>query len=216
MKKYTFKVEKLSTLDLYLNIVADNPAEAVNKVNSGIAEIEEDANDTVYLGLELPPATIVVNPKFQVDESMIVNQEDFSDDDLRRAHEFLTAKGYSYESEPETLLIDDNPSFNKPIFTEDGNYIYALFKVSARFEFNIKRHAFRIEAVLYPVGLASLKDEGTLYYGVHFQDKQAATTIEQLPNALELYEAKFTELIKALRKADPFDGLPLEDDELIG
>lgn len=216
MKKYAFKIENPSTLELYLSIVADTPAEAVIKVNSGIAEIEEDSNDTIYLGFELPPATVVINPKFQVDESNIVNEEDFSDDDLKQAHEFLLSKGYSYGSEPETMLLKDSPSFNKPIFTEDGNYIYALFKVSARFEVAIERYVFRVEAVLYPVGLASLKDEGTLYYGVHFQDKQAATTIDQLPNALELYEAKFTELIKALRQADPFDGLALHDDELTG
>jgi hypothetical protein len=45
-------------------------------------------------------------------------------------------------------------------------------------------------------------------YGVHFQDKQAYTTADELPEILQAYEVKFRKLITVLRDADPVDRLP--------
>lgn len=215
MKKFTFKVENPAKAELYIDAVADTPSEAAEAINDGLADEDYRAGQSIYLGSEIRSAEILVTPTFQVDESMIVAEEDFSDDDLNKAYEFLTGKGYYCDLLAYGFKVLETVEFSKSLFTEDGTGIYAMFTVKSRFERDIKRHSFRIEAVLYPVSISSLKDEGTATYSVHFSDRQATTTIEHLPQALDLYEEKFLELIRALRRADPFDGLPLEDDELI-
>jgi hypothetical protein len=214
MQKFTFEINNSPAAQIFFNVVANSPAEAVTIANEALSDASENESESLYIGSGIYDAHLVFKPNVQVDETMIVNQEDVPVEDLTKAFDFLTAKGFSFDEGFERLFEYHNPIFNKPLFTEDGNYIYAILKVSGRFDFNINRFNFHIEAILYPVGLSQLTEDGTLHYAVHFRDRQAFTTADNLPNTLALYEEKFMELITALRKADPFDGIPLPDDEL--
>ncbi len=128
---------------------------------------------------------------------------------MKKAAQFLINKGQRYQGEEKDFASDLRPLFLKPVWTEDGHGTYAYFHVTKSFDFEIERNSFHIKAVLYPVGRSQLNEDGGLSYLVEFKDKQHHMTIDELPSALTLYEEKFTELITALRNADPLDGVAI-------
>lgn len=209
MKEYLFRIGEPEGLHAYFKVTANSRDEAVKVTNEEIAEENEGA--TAYFRQRIPEVYFDINTEFRVDESMIVEEFPASRDVLLRAYKFLIEQEYQYSGDEDDLWHDKDPQFTKPIYTEDGEGIYAFFKVSAHFEMNIQDVSFHFGAILYPVGGARIADgEGKLRYMVEFRDRQLYTKLDELPLMLEFYESKFMALIIALRQADPVDGLPLD------
>jgi hypothetical protein len=210
MKEYLFMIGEPKGLHAYFKVTAESRHEAVKLANEEIAEENEGAR--AYFRLRIPEVYFDIGKEFRVDEGMIVDESPASRDALLRAYKFLIEQDYQYSGGEDDLWHDKDPQFTKPIYTEDGEGIYAFFKISARFEMNIEEMSFHFGAVLYPVGGARIADgEGKLRYTVEFRDRQLYTKLDELPLMLEFYESKFLALITALRRADPVDGLPLDN-----
>lgn len=210
MNEYLFRIGDENSLCLYFKTIADSPEQAVDRANEAISE--ESPSSDVFIRSGLPDAAVYLHDEVRVDKSMIVAVVPVERQALDEARRVLEDHGYTYSSEEDEFVRDLSPNFTKPVYSEDGG-IYAFFKVDAYFERNIEKYSFRLGAVLYPAGLARFADgDGGLHYGVHFQDKQAFTTADELAMILPLYESKFHGLMQALRKADPVDGLPLVEE----
>lgn len=210
MNEYVFKVPTTAGIHLYFTATAGTAGEAVRLANEELSE--ERGAEEIYLGLKLGYGHVEIDPTMRVDESMIIETRPASRDVLLRAHNFLTERGYE-GGDVDDLWYDKQPSFMKALYTEDGEGIYGYLRVRASYDLNINQYCFKIDAVLYPTANAQIAEgEGGLYYTVSFIDRQVFTTLDKLPITLEFYESKFLMLIKALRAADPVDGLPLDSE----
>lgn len=206
MIKYRFQIGDPKGLWAIFHVVASSREHAVDLANTALEEPQEGS--PLFVGSPVREAYSCLEPGLQVDSSMIIEEIPFDISELKRVCEWLDTQGFDYH-DPDDLAEDEEPTFVKPMYTEDGEGIYAFIQVRAHWDLNIEAYSYRIEAILYPVGLARKADGDTrLIYGVHFQDKQAYTTADELPGILQAYEVKFRKLITVLRDADPADGLP--------
>jgi len=206
MIKYRFQIGDPEGLWAIFHVVASNREQAVELANTALEEPQESSS--LFIGSPVREAYACLEPGVKVNDSMIIEEIPFDISELKRVCEWLDTQGFDYQ-DADHLAEDEKPTFTKPMYTEDGEGIYAFIQVRAHWELNIEAYSYRVEAVLYPVGLARKSDGDTkLLYGVHFQDKQAYTTADELPEILQAYEVKFRKLITVLRDADPVDGLP--------
>lgn len=207
MKEYSFRVGNESELSIFFKVIAKSPDEAVDIANEEISS-EDYPYPTIDYGLQIRDAYMEVNPNFCVDKSMIIEENEISIDTLLKACEYLEKQGYRYAKGPnkEELWHDQDPLFEKSIYTEDSEKVFAFFEVNAHYDLNIEGYIFQITAKLYPKGLSINKDrdEDELNdYSVHLADQQLWTTIDKLPTVLPFYENKFLTLIQAIMKTDP-------------
>lgn len=213
-RNYTLKTELQSKTELILTVPAESAGDAVRQAGEIVsAAAGEPVGGALYVGGEILNASFQFEDGFVFGEEMIIGTSEIGgqvkegSEDLEKAAWFLTGKNYGYQGEERDFALDSNPLFMKPVWTEDGRGTYACFHVTGKFDFEIEKVTFRLKAVLYPTGRSQLSEDGGLSYAVEFKDKQFHITIDELPRALELYEEKFIQLITALRRADPLDGL---------
>lgn len=206
MVKYRFRIGDTDGLWAVFHVVANSRDQAVELANTALEERQEASS--LFIGSPVREAYACLEPSVKVDTSMIIEEIPFEISELKRVCEWLDTQGFDYQ-DPDHLAEDEEPIFTKPMYTEDGEGIYAFIQVRAHWDLNIEAYSYRIEAILYPVGLArKVEGDTKLIYGVQFQDKQAYTTADELPEILQAYEVKFRKLITVLRDADPVDGLP--------
>lgn len=93
--------------------------------------------------------------------------------------------------------------------------IYGFIKVSGRVAHAENKWGFSIHAHLYPTNRANglTGEEGGVRYRVDLEATQGFISDQDLPAMLDAYEKKFSELVYALRAADPVDGFPLTEEE---
>lgn len=203
MKIYTFKIENPKNFEVYINAAAETPSEAVQIVNEELADFEEgDLQFSFYIKTNSPLSSIIFNPNIRVKECMIAEVSEPDGQDLERAYAYLNERGYEYDGNYETLTTNDDPTFHKVVSTKVES-VFARFEVSAHYDFNIERYSFRTSANLCPKKIGQFEENEKLPYSVQFTDQRSYTTINNLPEFLELYEHKFLDLITALRDTDP-------------
>jgi hypothetical protein len=200
MTGYIFILRQVKA-DLQFTVTAATRGEAVKLASEAL---QETGSLIFGAGLTEPDfhsAEWMIKLENKIDETMIAGETPLAADDLLEAHRVLEQMGYDYQGNNEMLGADDAPLFTKVLWTEDERGSDAFLRVRARLDSDSGVHNFHIEAVLYPTGRADLK-RGEAFYAVDFRDKQYAITATDLPQAIEIYERKFTELIQILRRAN--------------
>jgi len=200
MTGYIFILREIKA-DLQFIVPAANRTEAVKQANEDLRETESLILGTGLAEPDFHSAEWRIKLESEIDETMIAGETPLATDDLLEAHRVLDQMGYDYQGDAEMLGADDAPLFTKVLWTEDGLGSDAFLRVRARLDTDAGVYNFHIEAVLYPTGRGDLK-RGEAFYAVDFRDKQRAITAGDLPQAIEIYERKFTELIQILRRAN--------------
>ena len=202
MKKYLFIIDERIKTKAQLRAGAESADEAARLIR---AELRKNKFVVIAVGRrgdgDLPPLEFLLDLEDGIEVLRLAGEETRSlADDLLVAARRLEEAGYDYQRAggAETLALDENPHFMKPVWTEDGAGVDAFLHVRGDFDTDAGVHRFRIEAILYPTGRGDLR-RGEAPFRVRFEDKQHFIGAAELPLAIEVYETKFLELINLLR-----------------
>jgi hypothetical protein len=216
---YNFEIQS-PIGSVFFRVLASSRAEAVAKANNDFEEGTESG--MFYIGSNTGEGSFTFSEDFRVADSHIIEESDI-EPIPQQALVALQERAYengnvsrTIEDWAQDLLQKGRGSWVKAFMTGDGSEsrMYGTLFVRGHLT-NQRTWYFGIECFIYPGPYAQgLKEDGSgALYKVILRAAQSQVGDKELGAMLDAYEAKFAQLVYALREADPVDGLPLSDIE---